>query len=238
MREPLSRGPLARRRARCRGGAAGLALLACLMATLSPLVGTRAAVAAETASTPDESAAAEAVVRTATESVMRELRNIKQSDSGGRERVLRMVDELILPHFDFDRMSRWVLGRYWKRAAADEQQAFIREFRGLLVRTYASALVDYADEMVEFLPSRVRPNSEVSVRTVVSRSNGPGIPITYEMHERNGHWKVYDVSVEGVSLVINYRNSFTAEVKRNGLRHLVEQLRVHNQKQGSANQSG
>ena len=177
---------------------------------------------------------AETLVRETTTKVMDQLKVEQANLAGNPQIIYDLVEEYIAPHFDLDRMSRRVLGKYWRRADGTQRERFIREFKTLLTRTYATALREYSDETVSFLPSREREGrNQISVRTQINLSDGPPIPITYEMYENEDAWKVYDVSIEGVSLVINYRSTFAAEVRKGGLEGLIVRLEEHNNKRGS-----
>ena len=149
-----------------------------------------------------------------------------KSDSGHLRAV---VDNIVAPHFDFDRMSSWVLGKYWRKAKPDEKTRFAREFRTLLVRTYAKALNDNYDKTIDMLPMRKKKGGkEVIVRTEVQQSAGFPIPINYKMYIKNDTWMVYDVSVDGISLVANYRTSFAKEIRKDGLPKLIDRLAKRN----------
>ena len=144
-------------------------------------------------------------------------------------RLYEIVDEIVLPHFDFNAMSSWVLGKYWRKANDQEKARFTAEFRTLLVRTYAKALNDNYDRKIDMLPMREKKGSEdVTVRTEVQQEAGFPIPIDYKMHLKNGAWKVYDVSVDGLSLVANYRTSFAKEIRQDGLPKLIDRLADRN----------
>jgi len=178
---------------------------------------------------------AEALVRETTSKVMDQLK-VEQARLADEPHIIfDLVEQYIAPHFDLDRMSRRVLGKYWRRADTTQRGRFIREFKTLLTRTYATALRQYSDETVSFLPARTRDErNEISVRTQINLSDGPPIPITYEMYADGDAWKVYDVSIEGVSLVINYRSSFAAEVRKGGLEGLIVRLEEHNREKTGA----
>ena len=143
--------------------------------------------------------------------------------------LLTVVDDIVASHFDFDRMSSWVLGKYWRKAKPDEKTRFASEFRTLLVRTYAKALNDNYDKKIDMLPVRGKQGGEEAlVRTEVQQDAGFPIPIDYRMYVKNGTWLVYDVSVDGISLVTNYRSSFSSEIRRDGLPKLIERLAERN----------
>lgn len=145
------------------------------------------------------------------------------------QRLYRLVDTLLVQHMDFERMSRWVLGKHWKAATADQQARFMAEFRGLLVRTYATALASYRGRQVKILPQRDTGDSnDVVVRTEVNPVNGPAIPVNYSLYLREGQWKAYDVQIDGISLVANYRATFGAEVRSGGLETLIQSLAARN----------
>ena len=173
---------------------------------------------------------AQALVRGTTDRVRDELK-ADSTLAGDRQRLFELVNAVILPHFDFERISRRVLGKYWKGANADQQSAFQNQFRILLVRTYAIALAEFRDQTISYLPYRERREGEISVRTDVVRSSGPPIPINYEMYLNDTGWKVYDLAIDGVSLVMTYRNDFRSQVRQQGLDHLIARLVEHNQGQ-------
>ena len=144
-------------------------------------------------------------------------------------RLYEIVDKVVLPHFDFERMSRWALGKYWRKANKGERTQFIQEFRALLVRTYAKALNDNYDEEIVMLPVRMRKGGkEATVRTEVQQSAGFPIPIDYKMYIKGDAWKVYDVSVDAISLVANYRTTFAKEIRKNGIPKLIARLADRN----------
>ena len=180
-------------------------------------------VAANTEITP------EALVKDTTEKVLGALEKEKELIAQDPGLIYGIVDEYILPHFDFQRMSQRVLGKYWHRATDEQQRKFVSQFQNLLVHTYGAALREYSDQKIEFLATRSRDDGEVSVRTQIVQGGSPPIPIQYEMYKPAGAWKIYDISIDGVSLVINYRSTFAAEIRSNGVDGLIERLVKHNQ---------
>ncbi len=171
---------------------------------------------------------AEHVVRNTTQQVLEVLRKEGDGITSNSTRLYEVIDELILPHFDFRKMSRWVLGRHWRKASPEQQQAFMVQFQGLLVRTYAQSLIDFRNQKIEILPMSAEATEPVMVHSRIHRSGGPSIPVIYKMHIKENVWKVFDVSIDGVSLVINYRASFNQEIKRNGIDGLIKRLMKHN----------
>lgn len=175
---------------------------------------------------------AEEVVRSTVDQVTASLVAQKQELKENPERLYELIHEKVIPHFDFPSIARWVLGRTWRDASVDQRQAFVGEFRTLLVRTYAKALLEYSEEPIRFLPTQQNPDSNlVLVRTEVEQPGSQPIPIHYRMHQTDGQWKVVDVTVDGVSLVSTYRGSFASEVQRHGLDGLIARLTERNAKQ-------
>ena len=175
----------------------------------------------------------EALVRQTSDQMLAVLKEQNEVIKAEPERLYGLVDDIVLPHFDFERMARWVLGKHWKKATPEQQQRFINEFRTLLVRTYGTALLEFRDQQVKFLPLRmVEGSDDVTVRTEVVKPGGIPIPISYSMIRRADGWKVYDVAIDGISLVSNYRSSFSNEIKTEGMDRLIERLAERNTKGG------
>jgi phospholipid transport system substrate-binding protein len=145
-----------------------------------------------------------------------------REDSG---RLYELVSEIVLPYFDFRRMSQWVLGKNWRKATPEQRERFVEQFRLLLVRTYGSALFEYADEKIIYLPFVADSKAKtVTVRTEIELPAATAIPITYSMYRSNAGWKVYDVSISGVSLVTNYRSTFGSIIRKDGMDVLISQM--------------
>ncbi len=176
--------------------------------------------------------AAEDVVRTTTDQTVARLREQKPDLQAHPEKIYDLIHELVIPHFDFPSMSKWVLGSNWRNATEEQRDSFITQFRTLLVRTYAKALLEYSDTDIRFLNSDSNPSSNVViVKTEVDQPGGGApVPIHYRMHISDGSWKVVDVSVDGVSLVSTYRGSFASEISKGGLDNLIAKLVDRNQK--------
>lgn len=145
--------------------------------------------------------------------------------------VYSIINRLLLPHVDVYAMSRSALGpRVWNSATPAERQQFSQEFVRVVVRTYASALANYSDEQVEFLPLRMddQSASQVQVDSNILRPDGPPIRLSYSVVRRGGGWKVYDMSVEGVSLLQSFRADFAEQLANGSLSALIQQLRAKN----------
>ncbi len=143
--------------------------------------------------------------------------------------IYKLVDEIVVPRFDFERITRSAMGRNWRKADTEQKKSLVVEFRQMLVRVYAKSLLNYAGQEIRILPLRPgRRPGDVTVHTEVNESGGPTIPINYRMYLRDGAWKVYDIIIDGVSLVSNYRGSFASEVRRKGIDGLIQTLRIRN----------
>ena len=146
------------------------------------------------------------------------------------EHLYALVEKIVLPHFDFERMSGRVLGKYWRSASDQQKMQFTQEFRTLLIRTYATAMAEYSGQKISYLPLKDVPDAtEVTVRTEVEQPGGSPIPISYNLYQKNGDWKVQDVIIDNTSLVANYRSSFASEISRDGLDALISKLAARNQ---------
>ncbi|NOR40947.1 MAG: ABC transporter substrate-binding protein, partial [Gammaproteobacteria bacterium] len=134
----------------------------------------------------------------------------------------RLVADIVLPYFDFIRMSQWVLGKYYRKASPEQRELFVAEFRNLLVRTYGRFLSDYSDEKVIYLPAaEVKNATSVKVRTQIELSDNSTISVAYSLYSSSNGWKVYDVAFDGVSMVTNYRSSFGRIIRTEGMDSLI-----------------
>lgn len=142
-------------------------------------------------------------------------------------KLYKMAEEKVLPHFDFARMSQWVLGLHWRQATPEQRGHFVAQFRDLLVRTYSTALLNYTSQQVVYYPLTIKPaDKEVLVKTEIKQSGGaPSIPINYSFYKnKDDAWKVYDVTIDGVSLVANYRSVYAAKVREQGMDGLLASM--------------
>ncbi len=179
------------------------------------------------------------------ESVTEEIVQVleRERDAVQREPVhlFEVVEQVLLPHVDMDVLSRYVLGKYWRTANEAQRDRFRREFKDFLVRFYVSAMLDdltgideflaNSKKMIKYLPVSVDDSTrKTTVRAEVNMSNGgPKIPVSFNLFlNAEGKWMLYDVNVDGISLVTNYRSSFAAEIKRDGLDALLDRLAERN----------
>ncbi|BAZ95323.1 toluene tolerance protein [Thiohalobacter sp. COW1] len=161
------------------------------------------------------------VVRETSEQVFAELR---QNGELSPEQLNGLIERVILPHVDFEAFSRLTLARYWREASEAQRRDFTREFRSLLVRTYATSLSEYSGEEVEYLRERMEDDDRALVNTRIVRPDGPPIPVDYRLRLNGEKWQVYDIMIDGISLIINYRSSFQQTIRQQGLDALIRQL--------------
>lgn len=144
-------------------------------------------------------------------------------------KMYAMVDEKVLPHFDFNRMTDLALGRYKRKVQGDQKPKLVNEFRNLLVRTYGKALLAYNDQQIIYKPMRGSvEEGRVMIRTEIEQQGGVPIPMNYALYKKGSDWKVYDIKVDNISLVTNYRSSFAREIKANGIDGLIKTLQNRN----------
>lgn len=175
------------------------------------------------------------LVKNTANEVLEIIKKDKDIQAGDMSKITALAEEKILPHFDFERMSRMVLGKYWNKASKEQKAQFIAEFRALLIRTYASALSKYRNQTIEYKPLRAQPtDTDVTVKTQILQPGGQPLLIDYSLVKNGEDWKVYDVVIEGVSLVTNYRGQFATEVKQSGMDGLIQRLADKNKQPSSA----
>lgn len=169
--------------------------------------------------------APDALVKAITLEVIDVIRQDNGIRAGNREKLADLVETRILPLFDFPRMTQIAAARAWNVATPDQQKALTAEFKTLLVRTYSTALSSYRDQVIEFRPLRASAgDTEVTVRSVIKQSGTAPIALDYAMEHLATGWKVYDIQIEGVSLVTTYRETFAAMVRERGVEGLIKSL--------------
>jgi len=174
------------------------------------------------------------IVQTTTTEVMQRVRSDKENLRADPAKMYRLVSEMIFPHFDFEIMSQWVLGASWKTTEEAKQKAFVEQFRRLLVRTYATALLEYSDQAVEYpsVPPANNPKT-ATVRQNIKQAVGKVLPVVYRLHNKTGEWKVFDVEVDGISLVKTFKSSFSQILKDGGVDKLLRNLNAKNKDLGA-----
>ena len=165
------------------------------------------------------------LARTTTQEVLTILKQDKELQSGNQAKLHQLVEAKILPNFDFNRMTQLAVGKHWPRASAEQKQALVTEFRNLLVRTYSNSLTAFTNQAVEFKSLAMKPtDTDVTVHSEIQQPGGQPIPIDYNMYKTSFGWKVYDVTIDGVSLVTNYRASFSNTIRQEGIDGLIKTL--------------
>jgi phospholipid transport system substrate-binding protein len=178
---------------------------------------------------PDE------LVKKTAEEVLEIVKSDKDIQAGNQQKIFALAEAKILPNFDFDRVSRLVLGRNWANASKEQQAQFQKEFRTLLLRTYASALSKYQNQTIQYLPFRTQPDAtRATVKTQILQPGGQPIAIDYTLEKGANGWKVFDIVIEGVSLVTNYRSQFNSEIRQaGGMDGLIQKLVEKNKQPGA-----
>jgi len=176
-----------------------------------------------------EPEAPDAMVKTVMTDVLNIVKNDKAIQNGDQKRAIDLVETKVVKHFDFAHMTALAMGREWRNASADQRVALANEFKTLLERSYSNALSQYKDQTIDYKPFRMQPtDTDVVVRTEVKQAGAKPIGIDYQMSKTADGWKVYDVMVAGVSLVTNYRDTFTQEIKAGGIDGLIKSLHAKN----------
>jgi len=174
--------------------------------------------------------APDVMVKNTANEVLDIVRKDKDIQAGDTQKIVVITQEKIVPHFNFERMSRMVLGRAWVKASDEQKDKFQTEFRNLLVRTYSSALAKYRNQTIEYKPLRAAAgDTEVVVKTQIVQPGGPPIPIDYSMERKDEAWKVYDVKIDGISMVTNYKGQFAPDLKQGSLDVVIQKLVDKNQ---------
>jgi phospholipid transport system substrate-binding protein len=169
------------------------------------------------------------LVRNTSKEVLDIIKKDKEIQTGDRKKLLDLVETKILPHFNFTRITRLAVGKNWRTATPEQQQALVKEFRTLLVRTYSTALTSYKDQTYEVKTADVK-GDDASVKVEINQPGGQAIIIDYSLEKTQQGWKVYDVIVAGISLVTNYRSTFNNEINRSGIDGLIKTLMDKNEK--------
>lgn len=166
------------------------------------------------------------LVREVTERLLVRLESERSAIETKPTHAQAIIDAAIAPHIDFVRVGRLVLGKHWRRASDSQKRRFVGEFRRLLLRTYAHSFDNYETPQITYLPVRSEKKPHLAtVRTRVRVSAAsPEVAVDYQLHSKDGPWKVYGVAIEGVNLVTTYRNTFSAEIKQRGIDGLIENL--------------
>lgn len=174
------------------------------------------------------------LARTTSQEVLAVLKADKDIQRGDLSKIYELVEAKVLPNFDFNRMTQLAMGRHWPKASAQQKQVLVAEFRNLLVRTYATSLTEFGGQSVEFKNFSMKPeDTEVVVRSEIRQPGGQPISIDYSMYKTAFGWKVYDVTIDNVSLVTNYRATFANTIRQSGIDGLIKTLSAQSAKGAS-----
>ena len=170
--------------------------------------------------------APDALVKRVTDEVLAIIKADKDLQAGNSRKIAELAEAKVLPHFDFNRMTRLAVGRNWQQASDAQKEQLVKEFRTMLVRTYSTSLTAYRNQTIEVKPVKMAAaDKEVTVRTAVIQQGGPSIPIDYAMEKADSGWKVYDVVIDGASIVHNYRAQFARIIRDVSYPGLVKLMR-------------
>ena len=174
------------------------------------------------------------MVRATADEVLSQLTERKAELEANPKLIYPLVEQTVLPHFDFRRMSQSAMGRFWRQATEEQKVGVTNQFRELLVRTYATALLGYSGQQIDYLPVQYPEGAtQVMIPTRLAASNAPPIPVNYRLSlDDSGKWLVYDVVIDGVSLITNYRSQFTTAVRRGGIDGLISSMESKNRDTG------
>lgn len=178
--------------------------------------------------------APDALVNKITDEVLDIVRKDKDIQSGNTRKAIELVDAKVLPHFNFQHMTALAVGREWRKANPQQQLLLTAEFKTLLVRTYSNALTSYKNQKIIFKPFKMSPGeTDVLVRTEVQQPGAKPVQLDYNLEKLDSGWKVYDVTVAGISLVTNYRDQFAQEIRNGGMDGLIQSVAAKNKSQDS-----
>lgn len=170
----------------------------------------------------------EQLVQKITQEVLDSIKSDKQLAAGDKQKAIKLAEEKVLPYIDFEEATRLAVGRAWAKATPEQKKKLVAEFRNMLVRTYSNAIGEYQGQNLKVLPTRGKQDpQDTTVRTQFVRPGAPPLPIDFQMRN-DGGWKVYDIAVEGVSLVLTYRSEFDVVVKQEGIDGLIKRLAQKN----------
>ena len=173
--------------------------------------------------------APDAMVMKITDEVLDIVRKDKDIQNGNTRKAIELVDAKVLPYFNFQHMTALAVGKEWRKATAQQQQQLSAEFKTLLVRTYSNALTSYKNQKVVFKPFKMNPGeTDVLVRTEVQQPGSKSIQLDYSLEKLDSGWKIYDVTVAGISLVSNYRDQFAQEIRNGGMDGLILSVAAKN----------
>jgi phospholipid transport system substrate-binding protein len=169
-------------------------------------------------------------VQTVADNVLKVVKSDQAVKSGDLSRINAIVNEYVLPYVNLEKTTRLAAGRYWRQATPKQQQELVQAFKGTLIRTYRGAFTRVTPQSaLTLLPFHGDPKAkDVVVRSSLSQGNGPSVGIDYRLENTNEGWKIYDLNVEGIWLIQNYRNQFAQQITQNGIDGLIAALNQNN----------
>ena len=181
------------------------------------------------AATPASATGPQELMEGVAQALLDELEKNREALRNDPAALRKIVDQHLLPHFDTDYAGQLVLGKHWRQATAAQRKRFVDAFYQSLMRNYGEALLDFTADRMKILPFKGDPNaSSATVRSLVRRSNGTQVPVNYSLRKTPSGWKAWDVTIEGISYVKNYRNDIGAEVAQKGLDSVIQRLEAQN----------
>jgi phospholipid transport system substrate-binding protein len=169
--------------------------------------------------------APDALIKNTVQDVTTIIKHDQDIQAGNQKKILALVDSKVLPNFDFTRMTQLAVGKYWRTATAEQKQSLVTEFRNMLVRTYTKVFTVYHDQAIEVKPLKMAADAtEATVQTVISKPGTPPVLVNYEMKKAADGWKAFDITIEGVSMVMSYRGTFASEIQEKGIDGLIKTL--------------
>lgn len=176
-----------------------------------------------------ETVAPDELIKSTAQDVLAIVKQDKDIQAGNQKKILELVDAKVLPHFDFERMTRLAVGKSWRSATPEQKKALVTEFRNMLVRTYTKAFTVYRDQTIEVKPLKIAADAtEATVKTSIIKPGAQPIPVDYEMGKTADGWKAFDLSIEGVSMVGSYRGTFASQIQQGGIDGLIKTLAEKN----------
>lgn len=176
----------------------------------------------------------EDMLRTVTSKMLETLKSHDNDLKTNPGKIYGIVDEILVPHMDAEYMAKWVIGRdAWTNATSEQRARFTQAFKRTLVRTYASTLLAYSNQIVEYFPIRgdISGKSRVQVSSVIKEPNGETINVAYRLVNADSQWKVYDIIIEGISILQGFQSQFSQELRQGeGFEKIIQRIEIHNRK--------
>ena len=167
----------------------------------------------------------DALIKNTVQDVTTIIKRDQEIQAGNQKKIVALVDSKVLPNFDFTRMTQLAVGKYWRTATAEQKQSLVTEFRNMLVRTYTKVFIVYRDQTIEVKPLKLAADAtEATVQTVISKPGTPAVLVNYEMKKAADGWKAFDITIEGVSMVMSYRGTFASTIQDKGIDGLIKAL--------------